>query len=72
MANGMRAPSTKTGFLLLLEDMLAGRPLLATAAAREGNGAARATRIIVLSPGCVMDFWVVAGCNDRDEVSRGL
>lgn len=53
MAKGMRAPSTNTGFLLP-EDRLARRPLLATAAAREDNGTARAARIIVVNPGCAM------------------
>lgn len=58
MTKGMRAPSTKTGFLLLLlaEDRLARLlPLLAAAAAaREATVAARADRIVVITPGCIM------------------
>lgn len=55
----MRAPSTKTGFLLVLvllaEDKFARRPQLAlaaaaAAAAREDNVAARADRIVVVTP----------------------
>lgn len=63
MTKGMRAPSTKTGFLLFLllaEDRLARLPLRAAAAAaaaatREGAAvAARLTRIVVLTPGFIM------------------
>lgn len=59
MTKGMRAPSTKTGFLLpLAEDRLARPPLLAPAtAAREDTAAARAALIVVITPGFIMT-WV--------------
>lgn len=52
MTKGMRAPSTKTGFLLpLAEDRLARLLLAAAAVARED---ATADRIVVLTPGFIM------------------
>lgn len=52
MTKGMRAPSTKTGFLLpLAEDRLARLLLAAAAAARDD---ATADRIFVLTPGFIM------------------